>query len=80
MHNSNQQQRIARFIPLDIKPTLLGTLFNGFEKTKHADVLIVASHGDQIKEISVSGRQYQEDGFKNMDSQKFWVKIWKNMT
>ena len=78
LHNSNQQQRIARFIPLDIKPTLLGTLFNGFEKTKHADVLIVASDAGQTKEISISGKYYKEGGFNTLDAQTFWFKVWKN--
>ena len=78
LHNSKKGERTARFIPLDIKPTLSGTIFNGFEKTKHADVLIVASDGDQTKEISVSGKKYQAGGFNNLDSQSFWMKIWDN--
>jgi len=78
LHDSKKGERTARFIPLDIKPTLFGTLFNGFEKTKHADVLIVASDGIQIKEISISGEQYQAGGFNNLDSKKFWMIIWEN--
>ena len=78
LHNFKKGERTARFIPLYIKPTLFGTLFNGFEKTKHADVLIVASDGIQIKEISISGEQYQAGGFNNLDSKKFWMIIWEN--
>ena len=78
LHNSNKGERTARFIPLDIKPTLSGTLFNGFVKTKHADVLIVASDGNQTKEISVSGEQYRVGGFNSLDSQSFWMTIWRN--
>ena len=78
LHNSKKGERTARFIPLDNRPTLSGTLFNGFEKTKHADVLIVASDGNQTKEISVSGKQYQAGDFNNLDSQNFWMKIWGN--
>ena len=76
LHNSKKGERTARFIPLDIKPTLSGTLFNGFEKTKHADVLIVASDANQTKEISISGEQYQAGGFNNLDSKNFWMIIW----
>ena len=76
LHNSKKGERTARFIPLDIKPTLSGTLFNGFEKTKHADVLIVASDDNQTKEISISGEQYQAGGFNNLDSKNFWMIIW----
>ena len=78
LHNSKTGERTARFIPLNIKSTLLGTLFNGFEKTKHADILIVASDGNQTKEISVSGEEYQEGGFKTLDAQTFWQTVWKN--
>ena len=78
LHNLKKGERTARFIPLNIKPTLSGTLFNGFEKTKHADVLIVASDGDQTKEISVSGEQYQAGDFNSLDSQSFWMTIWEN--
>ena len=80
LHNSKKGERTARFIPLDIKPTLSGTLFNGFVKTKHADVLIVASDGNQTKEISVSGEQYRVGGFNSLDSQSFWMTIWRKKT
>ena len=78
LHNFKKCERTARFIPLNIKPTLFGTLFNGFEKTKHADVLIVASDGDQTKEISVSEKQYLGGGFNILDSKNFWMIIWEN--
>ena len=78
LHNSKKGERTARFIPLNIKPTLSGTLFNGFEKTKHADVLIVASNGVQTEEISVSGEQYQAGDFNSMNSKSFWMTIWEN--
>ena len=77
LHNSGASQRTARFIPLNAKPTLPGTLFNGFEKTKHADVLIVASDGNYAKEVTVSGIKYQEGGFRALDPQTFWLTVWK---
>ena len=76
LHNFQMGKRTARFIPLNIKPTLYGTLFNGFEKTKHSDVSIVASDGDHTREISVSGIEYKEGGFKNLDVHTFWVTVW----
>ena len=78
LHNSKKGERTARFIPLNKKPTLSGTLFNGFEKTKHADVLIVASNDVQTKEITVSGEHYHAGGFNSLDSQSFWITIWGN--
>ena len=78
LHNSIKGQRTARFIPLNAKPTLSGTLFNGFVKTQHADVLVVPSFGNDSKEITVSGIKYQEGGFKILDPQTFWLTIWKS--
>jgi len=78
LHDSKKGERTARFIPLNAKQTLAGTLFNGFEKTRHADVLIVASDGEQTEEISIAGKEYQEGGFSNQDSQTFWQTIWIN--
>ncbi len=46
------EAKITRKIPLDLEPTLAGTLFNGFTHTKHADVLIVSSDHDRIEETT----------------------------
>ena len=78
LHDSKIGERTARFIPLNTPATLNGTLFNGFEKTKHADVLIVPANGEEIKRKSVSGIEYQEGGFKVLDRLTFWQAIWKN--
>jgi hypothetical protein len=78
LHDSKIGERTARFIPLNTPATLNGTLFNGFEKTKHADVLIVPANGEEIKRKSVSGKEYQEGGFKVLDRLTFWQAIWKN--
>ena len=78
LHDSKLGERTARFIPLNTPATLQGTLFNGFEKTKHADVLIVPTDSEGIKEKSVSGKQYQEGGFNALDRLTFWQTIWKN--
>lgn len=78
LHNIKKGERKARFIPLNTPPTLPGTLFNGFEKTKHADVLIVACDSDGTKEKSVSGADYQEGGFNTMECLDFWKTIWKS--
>ena len=78
LHNSKLGERTARFIPLNTPATLQGTLFNGFEKTKHADVLIVPTDGEGIKEKSVSGKEYLEGGFNVLDRLTFWQTIWKS--
>ena len=66
--------RIARKIPLDLEPTLQGTLFNGFTHTKHADILIVSSDHDRIEEKIVSGEAYRTGQYNSMSSREFWNK------
>ncbi len=78
LHDSKLGERVARFIPLNTPATLPGTLFNGFEKTKHADILIVSADSEGIKEKTVSGKKYQEGGFSVLDRLTFWQTIWKN--
>ena len=77
LHDLKKGERMARFIPLNSKANLSGTLFNGFDKTKHADVLIVGCDAVGTKEKSISGIKYQEGRFKNLDHRTFWRTIWK---
>ena len=77
LHDFKKGERTARFIPLDSKAKLPGTLFNGFEKTKHSDVLVVAYDAIGSKEKSISGIEYREGGFNTVDHQTFWQAIWK---
>ena len=79
LHDFKKGERTARFIPLNSKAKLPGTLFNGFEKTKHSDVLVVACDAVGSKEKSISGKKYKECRFKNLDHRTFWEIIWKNM-
>ena len=79
LHDLQKGERTARFIPLNSKANLPGTLFNGFEKTKHSDVLVVACDAVGTKEKSISGIKYQEGGFKTLDPRTFWETIWKNL-
>ena len=78
LHNSKLAERTARLIPLDIQASLPGTLFNGFEKTKHADVLIVTPDSEGVKEKTVSGKKYQEGNYSVLDRLIFWQTIWKS--
>ena len=78
LHDFKKGERTARFIPLNSKANLPGTLFNGFDKTKHSDVLIVGCDAVGTKEKSISGIEYQESRFKNLDHRTFWQTIWKN--
>jgi len=77
LHDCKCGERIARFIPLSTPASTSGTLFNGFAKTKHADVLIVAVDSEGIQEKSVSSKEYQDGGFANLDRLTFWQTVWK---
>ena len=77
LHDFKKGERTARFIPLNSKAELPGTLFNGFEKTKHSDVLVVACNVIGSKEKSVSGIKYQDGNFNALDHRSFWQAIWK---
>ena len=68
--------RVAKKFPLDLEPTLSGTLFNGFTRTKHADVLIVSPDQERIKEEIISGETYRTGQYDSMDSRDFWDKVW----
>lgn len=72
--------RIARKFPLDIESTLVGTLFNGFTRTKHADVSIVGSDQDGVEEKIVSGEIYRTGQYESMSSRDFWDKIWTRLS
>ena len=77
LHNFKNGERTARIIPLDSPAELAGTLFNGFENTKHADVSIVAFDTEGNKEKTISGEEYKNRGIKDLDSAMFWKVIWK---
>jgi hypothetical protein len=68
--------RMAKKFPLDLEPTLSGTLFNGFTRTKHADVLIVSPDHDRIGKEVISGETYRIGQYENMSSREFWDKVW----
>ena len=68
--------RLAKKFPLDLEPTLSGTLFNGFTRTKHADVLIVSPDQDRIEEEVISGETYRIGQYESMSSREFWDKVW----
>ena len=78
LHNSKLAERTARLIPIDTPASSPGTLFNGFEKTKHADVLIVSADSEGVKEKTVSGKEYQEGNYKILDRFSFWKTIWNS--
>jgi hypothetical protein len=76
LNDPGREVRLAKKIPLELEPTLPGTLFNGFTRTKHADILIVSPDQDKIEEKAISGEIYRSGQYDDMDSREFWVKVW----
>ena len=76
LNEPEREIRWAKKFPLDLEPTVSGTLFNGFTYTKHADVLIVSNDEDRIKEKVISGETYRTGQYDSMDSKEFWGKVW----
>jgi hypothetical protein len=76
LNEPNREIRKAKKIPLDLEPTLSGTLFNGFDLTKHADVRIVSHNQNRVEEKIISGENYRMGQYDSMVSMEFWNKIW----
>tara|TARA_B100000686_G_C16385538_1_gene759766 strand:+ start:112 stop:507 length:396 start_codon:yes stop_codon:yes gene_type:complete len=77
LHNPEKEIRIARKFPIDLKPTIMGTLFNGFAETKHADVHIISSAQDGVEMRTISGETYKTGQFALMNSFLFWDTVWE---
>ena len=75
LHDKNGERRVARKIPLNASANAPGALFSGFEKTKHADVMVVTSKEDGVEELVVEGAVYQNGNIKELNSRKFWENV-----
>lgn len=77
LHDKNGERRVARKISLNAPANAPGALFSGFEKTKHADVLVVTANVDGVEEFVVEGADYRNERVKDINSLKFWEKVWR---
>ncbi len=68
----NRERRVARKFPLKAEGTAPATLFSGFEKTKHADVLAVCSHSAGVEEHIIQGEEYVNARIYELDCRDFW--------
>ena len=53
LHYPEKKERIFRRFSLDLIPKSKGTLFNGFNETKHADIKAVIYQDDGVEEHAV---------------------------
>ena len=58
LDNKEKKYRIFRRFSLDLVPEIPGTLFNGFEKTKHADIKVVTYRDNRVESFKIDGENY----------------------
>ena len=58
LHDPENQYRIIRRFSLALEPYSSGTLFNGFKKTKHADINAVTYLDKKVEEFLLDGNEY----------------------
>ena len=70
MHNTKKEIRIGRRFSLDSVPETPATLFNGFKKTHHTDVMVAT---DKTAETFIlEGGNYISVNAASLASQAFW--------
>jgi hypothetical protein len=72
LHSPDQNIRIARLFPMSLEATHPATLFNGFNKTKHADVKVVTYEDEGVAEKIFTGEEYTKDNIQNLNRDAFW--------
>jgi hypothetical protein len=72
LHNEREGIRIGRHFLLDLPTTTPATLFNGFEKTRHADVMVVTYLDEGVKEVTVQKGVYRKEAIADMESEIFF--------
>ena len=68
----HSERRVARKFPLKAEGTAPATLFSGFAKTKHADVLAVCPHTAGVEEHIFQGEDYNSSRIYELDCRDFW--------
>jgi hypothetical protein len=70
--STDQIIRIARQFPLSLEATHPASLFNGFNKTKHADVKVINFEDEGVAERIFTGKEYSENNVQSMSHEAFW--------
>ena len=79
LDNPDKKYRILRKFPFNLKPQTAGTLFNGFKKTKHADIKAITYKDAGVEECAISEEEYTLKDSKSIETIKLmklvgWVK------
>lgn len=76
LHDKKSGKRVGRCFPLNLPTTTPATLFNGFEKTQHADVMVVTYKDEGVVEVTICAETYKNESIAGMEPEKFfqWLK------
>lgn len=72
LHESGRSLRIARRFPLDLEATHPATLFNGFDRTPHADIHVVTFEDEGVGEMVFRDEDYRKRNLESLGRQAFW--------
>ncbi len=72
LHEPDRSLRIARRFPLDLEATHPATLFNGFDRTQHADVQVVTFEDKRVEEKVSRDEDYRKRNLESLSRQAFW--------
>jgi hypothetical protein len=75
LHDRKRERRTLRRFPLELPAATPASLFNGFEKTRHADVKVVTYRDTGIKERVVEGEAYRAESVADMDADTFYQRF-----
>jgi len=68
LDNPDKKYRILRKFPFNLKPQTAGTLFNGFKKTKHADIKAITYKDAGVEECAISEEEYTLKDSKSIET------------
>ena len=70
LDNPDKKYRILRKFPFNLKPQTAGTLFNGFKKTKHADIKAITYKDAGVEECTINEEEYNLKDSKSIETTK----------
>ncbi len=72
IHDKESSKRLGRRFSLNMEAKHPATLFNGFDKTKHADVKVIHFEDAGVEEFSISGKSYIDKKAGELGRNDFW--------
>ena len=79
LDNPDKKYRTLRKFPFNLKANTTGTLFNGFKKTKHADIKAITYKDPGVEEYTINEKGYNLNDSKSIETIKLmelagWIK------